>query len=93
MDWLAEEKLLWSEEMARSKRDFEQALRAGLIPILPDRSKAQIESNLMRSKWLIAASESLLEVCAERHKASAALRTSCCTPSVLRSLRASGSGD
>jgi hypothetical protein len=30
-DWLEEERLLFAQEMARSRRDYELALRAGLL--------------------------------------------------------------
>jgi hypothetical protein len=64
VDWHAEEKLLWAREMARSKRDFEEAVRTGLLKvILPDR-KARTDHLLTRSRALIAKSHTLLEATA-----------------------------
>jgi hypothetical protein len=76
VDWLAEEKLLWEREMARSKRYFEEAMRTGLLKvILPDR-KARTDCLLARSRAIIAESHALLETATEVSAVLATLRNS-----------------
>jgi hypothetical protein len=89
MDWHAEERLLWALEMARSERDFEKAVRAGLVPEAPAGDfKARNEDALTRSRSLIVASRVLREESISLRLASAQLRTGSCVSSLLKRLSA-----
>jgi hypothetical protein len=85
MDWHDEERLLWTLEMARSQRDFENAMRAGLLPqALPGDANARLKDALTRSRFLIITSRALREESIRLRAASKELRANSCAPSFLK---------
>jgi hypothetical protein len=59
-----EERLLWEQEMARSTRDYERAVRAGVVPArecAESKGRPVYEAVRARSRALIAQSRALCE--------------------------------
>jgi hypothetical protein len=65
MDWLEQERLLFAQEMARSTRDYELALRAGM----PARAKGTPRS-VERAREVVARAKVLCEASRKLRQAS-----------------------